>query len=117
MKLRQITPGAYYLPSATNLGVVATPDSGAVLIDTGQDADQARRLLKACEAIGLTPRAIINTHAMPAISAATNICPARPVPPYVLLRSRKPSLPTLIWNLSTSSAAHTLSVPCKPHGS
>jgi glyoxylase-like metal-dependent hydrolase (beta-lactamase superfamily II) len=63
MKLRQITPGAYYLPSATNLGVVATPDSGAVLIDTGQDADQARRLLKACEAIGLTPRAIINTHA------------------------------------------------------
>jgi len=62
MKLIEITAGAYYLSGATNLGVVATPGGGAVLIDTGQDKDQAKRLLKACEAAGLTPRAIINTH-------------------------------------------------------
>lgn len=63
MTLVEITSGAYYLPGATNLGVVATRDGGAVIIDTGQDKDQARRLLRACEAAGLTPRAIINTHA------------------------------------------------------
>jgi len=62
MKLTEITAGAYYLSGSTNLGVVATPGGGAVLIDTGQDKDQAKRLLKACEAAGLTPRAIINTH-------------------------------------------------------
>jgi glyoxylase-like metal-dependent hydrolase (beta-lactamase superfamily II) len=42
---------------------VATPLDGAVLIDAGQDRDQAKRLLRACEAAGLTPCAIINTHA------------------------------------------------------
>lgn len=63
MKLIEITPGAYYLSGATNLGTVATRDGGAVVIDTGQDKDQAKRLLRACEATGLTPRAIINTHA------------------------------------------------------
>jgi len=33
-----------------------------VLIDAGQDRDQAKGLLRACEAAGLTPRATINTH-------------------------------------------------------
>ncbi len=34
-----------------------------MLIDAGQDRDQAKRLLRACDAAGLTPCGIINTHA------------------------------------------------------
>lgn len=63
MDLIEITSGAFYLPGATNLGVVATADGRAVLIDTGQDKGAAKRLLRACKAAGLTPCAIINTHA------------------------------------------------------
>lgn len=63
MNLIEIIPGAYYLPGAVNIGVVITPDGGALLIDTGQDKDYARRVLKACQSRGLEPRAIINTHA------------------------------------------------------
>jgi hypothetical protein len=33
MKLAEIAPGACYISGATNLGVVATPDGGAILID------------------------------------------------------------------------------------
>jgi glyoxylase-like metal-dependent hydrolase (beta-lactamase superfamily II) len=62
MNLIEITPGACYLPGATNVGVVATSDGGAVVIDTGQDRDQAKRIVKACRSAGLKPRAIINTH-------------------------------------------------------
>ncbi len=47
MDLIEITSGAYYLPGATNLGVVATADGRAVLVDTGQDKDAAKRLLRA----------------------------------------------------------------------
>ena len=35
----------------------------AVLVDTGQDKDGGRKLRKACEALGVTPVAIIDTHA------------------------------------------------------
>lgn len=62
MDLIEIIPGAYYLPGAVNVGVVATSDGGAVLIDTGQDKDHAKRIVKACRAAGLEPRAIVNTH-------------------------------------------------------
>jgi len=52
----------FYLPRAVNVGLVRTPDDGAILIDTGQDKDYGRAIRKACQAAGLTPTAIINTH-------------------------------------------------------
>lgn len=52
----------YYLPGSVNCAVVVGEGGQAVLIDTGQDKDHGRRLAKACEALGLTPAAIINTH-------------------------------------------------------
>lgn len=60
--LVELRPHAYYLPSPVNVGVIATPKDGALLIDTGGDKSHARRVVKACELIGLRPRAIIATH-------------------------------------------------------
>ena len=38
-------------------------DKEAVIIDTGGDKDAGRRVKKACEALAVTPVAIVNTHA------------------------------------------------------
>ncbi len=54
--------GVHYLPSAVNCGVLETGDGGCILIDTGNSEDHGKKLLKACRALSLTPRAIINTH-------------------------------------------------------
>jgi len=48
LNLIELTPGALYLPGAVNAGVVAAPDGGAILIDTGQDKDHAKAIVKAC---------------------------------------------------------------------
>jgi len=60
--LLDLGPRALYLPRHVNVGVVRTPDGGAILIDTGQDKDYGRAIRKACQSAGLTPRAIVNTH-------------------------------------------------------
>ncbi|MBS1252483.1 MAG: Hydroxyacylglutathione hydrolase GloC [Anaerolineales bacterium] len=60
--LIELRSGAYYLPSAANVGVIATPKDGAILIDTGSDKSHARRVVEACQVIDLRPRAIITTH-------------------------------------------------------
>lgn len=60
--LVQLGRDAYYLPGAVNVGVIVTPKDGAVLIDTGGDRDRARRVVRACQAHGLAPRAIVSTH-------------------------------------------------------
>lgn len=61
-ELVELAAGAYYMPGAVNVGVVVTPDRGAVIIDSGGDKDYGRALRKALEAAGLEPRAILNTH-------------------------------------------------------
>ena len=59
----QLSERVYYLPGGVNTAIIATPDAGAILVDTGQDKDYGRKLRQACEALELTPVAIINTHA------------------------------------------------------
>jgi len=58
----ELRPHAFYLPGAVNVGVIATPKDGAILIDAGGDKSHARKIVKACSVIGLRPRAIISTH-------------------------------------------------------
>jgi glyoxylase-like metal-dependent hydrolase (beta-lactamase superfamily II) len=60
--LVQLQENAFYLPGAVNVGVIVTPDGGALVVDSGSDKDHGKRILKACRAAGLEPRAIINTH-------------------------------------------------------
>ncbi len=59
----QLAEGLWYLPAAVNTFIVAAPGARSVLVDTGQDKDYARRLLKGSRELGLEPAAIINTHA------------------------------------------------------
>jgi glyoxylase-like metal-dependent hydrolase (beta-lactamase superfamily II) len=60
--LIELAPKTFYIPGAVNVGVLETPDGGALLIDSGSDKDHAKKILKACRAKNLSPRAILNTH-------------------------------------------------------
>lgn len=62
MTLEQITSRTYYIPGASNSGVIATGDGGAIVVDTGLNKDAARLLRKALDGAGLTLRAIMSTH-------------------------------------------------------
>lgn len=62
MKLQRITEHTRYLPGANNLGIIVTPDGGAMTIDAGINKDAARALRKALDEQHLTLRAIISTH-------------------------------------------------------
>jgi glyoxylase-like metal-dependent hydrolase (beta-lactamase superfamily II) len=61
-ELIELAPKTFYFPGAVNVGVLETPDGGALLIDSGSDKDHAKKILKACRARNLEPRAIVNTH-------------------------------------------------------
>jgi glyoxylase-like metal-dependent hydrolase (beta-lactamase superfamily II) len=53
-----------YLPGAQNIGIIPTDrDRGAIVIDTGLTRDTGKAILKALDAAGLRPAAILNTHA------------------------------------------------------
>jgi glyoxylase-like metal-dependent hydrolase (beta-lactamase superfamily II) len=60
--LIELAPKTFYFPGAVNVGVLETPDGDALLIDSGSDKDHAKKILKACRARNLEPRAILNTH-------------------------------------------------------
>ena len=61
-ELLSLAPGVLYLPGAVNSLVVEDGHGGALVVDTGLDDSHARKLLRALEARGLTPGAILNTH-------------------------------------------------------
>ncbi len=61
-ELLSLAPGVQYLPGAVNSVVVEDGRGGALVVDTGLDESHARKLLRAMEAKGLTPGAILNTH-------------------------------------------------------
>lgn len=62
MPLESLQGRAWYLAGANNLGVIATGDGGAIVVDTGLDKDVGRALRKALDEAGLVLRAIISTH-------------------------------------------------------
>lgn len=62
MSLLHITEHTLYLPGANNLGVIATGDGGAMVVDTGLERDAARKLRRALDERGLRLHTIISTH-------------------------------------------------------
>ncbi len=54
---------AVYLPGGVNCALVLGDGDRAVIVDSGQDKEYGRNVRKACEALGVTPVAIVNTHA------------------------------------------------------
>lgn len=61
LTLEHIAGNTYYIPSPTNVGLYI--DKGAaILIDSGNDKDAGRQILRLLESHGLTLKLIINTH-------------------------------------------------------
>lgn len=61
LELRLLAGSTYVAEGPTNIGVYAS-NGEAVLIDSGNDDDAGRRILRACEAAGLKVACIANTH-------------------------------------------------------
>lgn len=59
----ELGESVYYLPGAVNMALAVGPEREALIIDTGGDKDAGRSVKKACEALSVTPVAILNTHA------------------------------------------------------
>ncbi|ADV68676.1 MBL fold metallo-hydrolase [Deinococcus maricopensis] len=62
-ELVQLGAGAWAFLGAVNSGVLEDGVGGALIVDTGLDESHARKLLRAVASAGLTPRAVLNTHA------------------------------------------------------
>lgn len=60
-EIRPLGPSVSYLPSGTNVGLWDGPE-GSVLIDSGNDADTGRVVLKAVESSGRRVAAVLVTH-------------------------------------------------------
>lgn len=63
-EFQRLTDRVAYLPGGTNIGLIDGEGAalGAVLVDTGNDKDSARRIQKAAEAYGRTVAAAVLTH-------------------------------------------------------
>ena len=61
-ELIQIKNNTYYIESPAKIGLVKLNDTDVVLIDSGNDKDAGKKVLKHIESNGWTLRAIYNTH-------------------------------------------------------
>jgi glyoxylase-like metal-dependent hydrolase (beta-lactamase superfamily II) len=62
LELILLTGSTYVARGPTNIGVFASGDRRAILIDTGNDDDSGRKILRACDASGFEVSFIANTH-------------------------------------------------------
>jgi glyoxylase-like metal-dependent hydrolase (beta-lactamase superfamily II) len=62
LELTLLAGATYVARGPTNIGVFAPGDGRAVIVDSGNDDDAGRKILRACEAAGLRPSIIANTH-------------------------------------------------------
>ncbi len=61
-ELIKITDNCYYIQCPAKIGIVKLSDSEVFLIDSGNDKDTGKRVLKILDANGWTLKFIINTH-------------------------------------------------------
>lgn len=62
MELIQVGEKTYYIKNATNIGIYKISETEVYLIDTGNDKDAGKKILKIVEENGWTVAGIINTH-------------------------------------------------------
>lgn len=60
-ELKKIVEDVYYIPGRTNIGVVVR-DDWCIVVDTGLDEDQGRRIINIVNDAGLKIKYIFNTH-------------------------------------------------------
>lgn len=62
MELVRAGEKTYYIKNATNIGVYKTDDNNVYLIDTGNDKDAGKKILRIIDEQGWTVKGIITTH-------------------------------------------------------
>ena len=62
MELVKVGEKTYYLKNATNIGIYRVDDKSVYLIDTGNDKDAGKKILKIINEQGWQVKGIINTH-------------------------------------------------------
>lgn len=61
-ELEQIAADTFYINCPAKMGVYRLPGGGAILIDSGNDKEAGKKVLKIFAANNWTPEAVINTH-------------------------------------------------------
>ncbi len=62
MELEKVGEKTYYIKNATNIGVYKFDENNVCLIDTGNDKDAGKKILKIIEEKGWKVKIVINTH-------------------------------------------------------
>lgn len=62
MELVSVGEKTYYIKNATNIGVYKIDDNNVYLIDTGNDKDAGKKILKIIDSLGWNVKGIITTH-------------------------------------------------------
>ena len=62
MELVKVGEKTYYIKNATNIGIFKFDDTNVYLIDTGNDKDAGKKILKIIDEQGWKVKGIINTH-------------------------------------------------------
>ncbi len=62
MELLQVGPNTYYIKNPTNIGIYKIDEESVFLIDTGNDKDAGKKILKIVDEQGWKVKGIINTH-------------------------------------------------------
>lgn len=62
MELVKVGDKTYYIKNATNIGIYKIDDNNIYLIDTGNDKDAGKKILKIIDEQGWNVKGIINTH-------------------------------------------------------
>jgi glyoxylase-like metal-dependent hydrolase (beta-lactamase superfamily II) len=62
MELKRVGDKTYYIKNATNIGIYKVDENNVFLIDTGNDKDAGKKILKIVEEQGWNVKGIINTH-------------------------------------------------------
>ncbi len=62
MELIKLKGNTYYIKNVTNIGVYKLNDEQVFLIDTGNDKDAVKKILKILDEQGLKVSEIVNTH-------------------------------------------------------
>lgn len=62
MELVQVGKNTYYIKNATNIGIYKIDDNNVYLIDTGNDKDAGKKILKIVENQGWKVKGVITTH-------------------------------------------------------
>lgn len=61
-ELEQIGPQSYYINCPAKIGIYAQSEREVYLIDSGNDKEAAKKVLKIADAKGWTIKGILNTH-------------------------------------------------------